>query len=138
MKARKSFHSLRNHEKCKSWLCSILYRHFIDMCRKKKRYVELVKDVPAPVKEENYEWPENIHSGDIADALSKLDPKYRAPLVGYFMGDQSYKEIATALDIPIGTVMSRIHRAKNMVRKRLSQISRAPQLRVVRGGADGL
>jgi RNA polymerase sigma-70 factor (ECF subfamily) len=46
------------------------------------------------------------------EALGQIDEGYRAPLVLYYMEDLSYKEIADVLEIPLGTVQSRIARGK--------------------------
>lgn len=134
IKAQKSFHALRDNAKCKSWLCSILYRQFVDGYRKRRYFVEL-KDVAAPpVEEEESVWPEKITPKDLLNCMSNLDPKYRAPLVAYFLSGLSYKKIAESLDMPIGTVMSRIHRAKNLLRNQLHDLRQQKPLRIVKGG----
>ena len=55
----------------------------------------------------------------VSAALERLPIKYRAPLVLYEMEEWTYDEIAKALDIPIGTVKSRISRAKELLRRHL-------------------
>ena len=138
LKAQKSFHTLKDVNKCKSWLCSILYRHFIDECRKKRYFVELGDNLASPVEEpENY-WPDTVVPEDIAKSLNKLDPKYRLPLVAHFLSGQSYKEISESLDLPMGTVMSRIHRAKNLMRTHLTKPGKSAPLRIVKGNRNGV
>jgi len=138
IKAQKSFHTLREGGKCKSWLCSILYRQFVDGYRKRKYFVELKDVASPPVEEEKSVWPEKITPDDLSNCMNNLDPKYRMPLVAYFLSGLSYKQIAKSLDMPIGTVMSRIHRAKNLMRGKLSDLSQKKPLRVVKGGLNGL
>jgi RNA polymerase sigma-70 factor (ECF subfamily) len=141
IKAQRSFHTLRDNGKCKSWLCSILYRQFVDGYRKRRYFAEL-KDVPAPVvEEESSVWPEQITPKDLLYSMENLDPKYRAPLVAYFLSGLSYKEIAESLAMPIGTVMSRIHRAKKLLRVSLSELrdqKANKPLRIVKGGLHGM
>ncbi len=138
LKAQKSFHTLKNPDKCKSWLCSILYRHFIDECRKKRYFVELGDHMAPTVEEPESDWPETITHEDLTKSLNKLDPKYRLPLVAHFLSGQSYKEISQSLDLPMGTVMSRIHRAKNLMRTHLTRSAKSSTLRIVKGSHNGV
>ena len=138
LKARKSFHTLKDSKKCKPWLCSILYRHFIDEYRRRKIYTDVdIDNVQSNDKPEENDWPEHFKFDDIAKALDKLDPKYRAPLVAHFLSGESYQDIAESLDIPIGTVMSRIHRAKKAMRKDLVSLA-TPSLKIISGGKHGM
>jgi RNA polymerase sigma-70 factor (ECF subfamily) len=143
IKARESFHGLKDRAKCKSWLCSILYRTFIDDYRRRKRVFILeapdvdIENVPDTADGNDDQWPDRFTSEDISRALEALDPRFRLPLVAYFLSGQGYQEIAESLEIPIGTVMSRIHRAKRAMRRELTK-QRQPNLRIVKGGRNGM
>ena len=51
------------------------------------------------------------------DTLLEVEELYRAPLMLFYLEDHSYKEIAAILDIPIGTVMSRLFNGKRRLQK---------------------
>ena len=138
------FHQLRDSRKFKSWMFTILRNHFLKWQRKKVpvqtdefedgidymsqlESVSLRQDV-ASVYETKAE------ADTIQSILDKLPEKYKAVLILYYMEDSSYQEIAEMLGVPIGTVMSRLSRAKQMMKKALlrSTINEPQAKKVVR------
>jgi RNA polymerase sigma-70 factor (ECF subfamily) len=114
-------HQLRDGAKVKSWLFTTLYREFLSLHRRESRYPQADLDTEAA------DLPEP-GTGSIADsidgatavaALQKIDPVFRAPLTLFYLEEFSYREIAAVLDIPAGTVMSRLSRGKSLLRKLL-------------------
>jgi RNA polymerase sigma-70 factor (ECF subfamily) len=57
----------------------------------------------------------------LVKAIHSLSPTFREPLLLWALEDLTYQEIATALNVPIGTVMSRLHRARKLVRERIGE-----------------
>lgn len=112
---------LRDPSKAKSWLFTTLYRQFLMGRRRATRFphtelTETQSDLPV-VEPASVN---RLDSGVVLEALNGLDETYRAPLALFYLGDHSYKEIAAILDVPIGTVMSRLSRAKSMLRSQLT------------------
>ena len=65
---------------------------------------------------------DTISSDDIQDAIGRLDENFRLPLVLFYYNECSYEEISRILDVPIGTVMSRLARAKRFVKLYVSNL----------------
>ena len=61
----------------------------------------------------------SLEGRDVMAALAQIDEVFRAPLVLFYLEDHSYKEIAEILDVPPGTVMSRLWRGKALLRAKL-------------------
>ena len=114
--ARKG-HQLRDPSLAKTWLFTTLRREFLGTLRKAARF----SDEP-PTEEEASLEPQQAESLDAAavmDCLQKLPLEYREPLVLFYLKDVSYAEIAEILEMPIGTVMSRLSRGKSRLRTML-------------------
>ncbi|MCA8917589.1 MAG: sigma-70 family RNA polymerase sigma factor [Planctomycetes bacterium] len=122
----------------KAWLGRILFNQFINEYRRKKRriksvFVEGVENMAGvedqPENDERFAFmaPGNLAKDDafmqsldqdLKDGLEELDGRYRDVLLLNTVGELSYKDIASKLKLPIGTVMSRLHRAKAFLRER--------------------
>ena len=110
--------SLRDRSKVKSWLFTTLYREFLRRKRKDNRMDHYEPAVLESVG--GSEAPNARRSMDAnlaLDALEEVDEVYRAPLSLFYLQDLSYKEIAETLDVPIGTIMSRLSRGKAQLRE---------------------
>jgi RNA polymerase sigma factor (sigma-70 family) len=119
--ARKG-HQLNDPANVKGWLFTTLHREFLKICRRRKRFAD------EPIEESAHDLPDvpvdcvnRIDSRTLVRMLREIDENFRAPLVLYYMEDFSYKQIADVLAIPLGTVQSRIARAKMQLLRRLSE-----------------
>ena len=111
-------HTLKDQTKAKSWLFSTLHREFIDQYRQSQRFPSQdIDTIPEPASETSEEAITKLESETLLAAMEQLEEKYRVPLVLFYLQSFSYKEIAEILEIPIGTVMSRLRRAKDQLRK---------------------
>jgi len=116
----KKGHSLRDVAKAKSWLFTTLYREFLKQNRRSQRidYREHDKiERTAPPTEPD--WLDSLDATLVVETLSKLDEAFRVPLALFYLEESSYKEIAAILEIPLGTVMSRLSRGKRQLRRLL-------------------
>jgi RNA polymerase sigma-70 factor (ECF subfamily) len=114
-------HQLREAGKVKSWLFTTLYREFLGQKRRSTRHPEVdLEDVPEDLASEESAVAEQLDSQVVVDALMRVEETYRAPLTLFYLKQHSYKEIAEILDVPIGTVMSRLSRGKKALRKLLA------------------
>ena len=113
-------HQLKDRSKAKTWLFTTLYREHLGIARRSQRHPE------TEISEVEHELSNEEESGRKLDAqravslLNGLDETFRAPLTLFYLQQHSYKEIAVILDVPIGTVMSRISRGKEQLRKKMN------------------
>jgi RNA polymerase sigma-70 factor (ECF subfamily) len=104
---------LRDRNKVKSWLFTTLYRVFLSWKRHEKRFPH--QEFETAENETPLLTPEDVDRVDsalVAAALLEIEEHYRAPLALFYLQSLSYREIADMLEIPIGTVMSRLSRGK--------------------------
>ena len=120
--AQEKLGQLREPGKVRGWLYAILRSHFLKQCRKKR-----------PVSAANIDMELDDVAGPVADAididrerlqnaLADLPDTHRIVLVMFYFEQYSYQEIAERLEMPMGTVMSRLARAKARLRNQLSAL----------------
>lgn len=120
--AHRSLAQLRDERAALGWLMAILRSCFLKLCRKRRPIsaddCELDLDsCAAAVPVESDVDPERLQR-----ALDELSPEARMMLTMFYFDDLSYREIAAATEIPIGTVMSRLSRAKEQLRRKLTEV----------------
>jgi RNA polymerase sigma-70 factor, ECF subfamily len=110
---------LRDKSKVKSWLFTTLHREFLGQRRHEDKFpkVEISTDDGHELAAESPSPEKQLDGASVMSALQKLDETYRAPLALFYLEEHSYRDIAEILEIPIGTVMSRISRGKELLRK---------------------
>ena len=121
---------LNDRSKAKTWLFTTLHREFLSQRRRASRFSdEPVDEDSAEASTGAVEEAERQMDGQRAlELLGALEEAYRAPLVLFYLQQHSYKEIADILEVPIGTIMSRLSRGKEMLRKAMmAEPSSAPK-----------
>jgi RNA polymerase sigma-70 factor, ECF subfamily len=114
-------HQLRDISKVKTWLFTTLHREFIGALRKQTRFPHV--DLEYAVEELPAVSPATVNRLDTAQmlvALSQLDEIYQAAVALFYLQDYSYNEIATILEVPLGTVKSRLARGLGQLHQLLT------------------
>jgi RNA polymerase sigma-70 factor (ECF subfamily) len=104
-------HQLRDPSKVKSWLFTTLHRLFLESRRTLTRFphselTETDPDLPVIMPQA----ARQLDAAQAVTALGQVDEVYRAPVALFYLEDCSYQEIAEILQVPIGTVKSRLAR----------------------------
>lgn len=115
-------HQLRDASKVKTWLFTTLHREFLDSRRRQLRFphqdletseAELPTIPPVPVS--------GLDAGQVLEALGRLDETFQAPVALFYLQDHSYAEIAEILNVPLGTVKSRLARGISQLQQSLAR-----------------
>lgn len=121
--AQQKLGQLRKIESARSWLFTILRNCFFKT-RQRQRPVPAsslqlnIDTIPDEIPED-----QDIDGERLQEAINELPDGFRMVLVMFYFQECSYREIAEALDVPIGTVMSRLARAKGHLRSRLFRLN---------------
>jgi RNA polymerase sigma-70 factor (ECF subfamily) len=133
----RAWHSFAQYDRARpfeSWLMRIVTNLVIDRRRRQKRVSICSLDTPATTGMDGASMllelpdssrePESLlmagtYEESLQNALSLLPPRYREPVLLADVEERSYEEIAALLNCPVGTVRSRIHRARLMLRNTL-------------------
>ncbi|MGH2711401.1 MAG: sigma-70 family RNA polymerase sigma factor [Actinomycetota bacterium] len=137
LRAYRGFASFEEGTNLRAWLYRILTNAYINTYRKKQRQPQTISTDDAPewylydqLRDEGREPSaetevlESLPDEEVQEALAELPEQFRMAVLLADVEGFSYKEIAEILDIPIGTVMSRLHRGRRALEKRLWSVVR--------------
>lgn len=119
-KALARFDQLREPDRVKAWLFRILRNAYLHRVRDQQRHRVIPLDAVGDLPERSSDGPPDIDPARLQLALNDLDEAFRTPIILYYFDDFSYRDIADQMDLPIGTVMSRLARGKAYLRSRLT------------------
>ena len=118
-------HQLRDARKVKSWLFTTLHREFLGSRRRVTKFPHIdMEKVQHELPVLDLKIIESMDADIVLETLSRVDEKFQAALKLFYLKEHSYKEIAEILDVPIGTVMSRISRGKAQLRDFLARAAK--------------
>ncbi len=126
MQGLKSFHRYKLGTNCKAWLTTIMYNTHYKQLRKMTR-MQLVEDKEELIARTvpfEPSIPQHITDEDVLQAIEKVPSTFREIVVLCDVEGFSYKEISSIMDIPMGTVMSRLHRGRKVLRNELAVYAR--------------
>jgi RNA polymerase sigma-70 factor (ECF subfamily) len=117
--AQAKWSQLRDRNRVRGWLFSIVRNSYLHRTRDDRRQkfiplesvLDIADNAPDPLPD--------IDADQLQRALNELPESFRTPIILYYFDDFSYRDIAEQMDLPIGTVMSRLARAKGHLRARL-------------------
>jgi len=140
LKAYRAYHTFQEGTNLKAWLYRILTNTYINKYRKDSRrpsevdlgtvedmylYRRLGSEESAEAARTTEDRVlDGLVESDIKEAVEELPENFRIPVLLADLAGFSYKEIAEILDIPIGTVMSRLHRGRKAMQKRLWEFAK--------------
>ena len=116
----------------RAWLYRILTNTFINSCRKRSRepaqtlraefeqLLDARDGVGQPVRSAESEALDRVGQSEVMQALMELPEGFRAAIYLADVEGYPYRDVAEMLEIPIGTVMSRLHRGRSKLRKKLA------------------
>ncbi|MEZ5428711.1 MAG: sigma-70 family RNA polymerase sigma factor [Pyrinomonadaceae bacterium] len=126
MQGLKSFHRFEKGTNCKAWLTTIMYHTHYKQLRKETN-LKLVADPEEKIASTiQFEAPipQEITDEDVLEALEKVPEIFREVVLLCDVEGFAYKEISGLLDVPMGTVMSRLHRGRKVLRSELAVYAR--------------
>jgi len=130
-RALSRFHLWRRGSDLRAWLFTIMHNIFVNQARSRMRHPHEPFDEPAAERLQ-YREPDWSELRDIGDALGKLPVEQRTVVLLVGLEQFTYEEAARVLDVPIGTIMSRLSRARERLRALLGGDFRSAALKVVK------
>lgn len=136
MRAFRFFHKFERGTNIKAWLFRIMKNCYINKYRKTKKepskvdyddvqnFYDSIRDEVLDPNDLEHKVFSNLLDDDLMTALNSLQDDYKTVVILCDLEGLSYEEIAEFLDVPIGTVRSRLHRGRKILQKKLSDYAK--------------
>ena len=120
-------HQLQDSSKVKSWLFTTLHRAFLESRRRVTRFPHLeITEAGAELPSVEPDLVSHLDAQDVVRLLGQVDEQFQAPVALFYLEDYAYNEIASILEIPLGTVKSRIARGLAQLKELVLRKTAAP------------
>lgn len=130
-RAWNKLHLWRPGSDMRAWLFSIMHNVFVNQVRSRRHEVEVrIEELPTVAVRATQ--GQNLEVADVDRALRALPAEQREVVLLVSIEDLTYEEVSRALDIPIGTVMSRLSRGRERLRQIMSGAHGGVPLKVVK------
>lgn len=136
LRAFRFFHKFERGTNCKAWLFRIMKNCYINKYRKNKKepskvdyedvqnFYDSIRDEVIDPNDLEHKVFSNLLDDDLMSALNSLQDDYKTVVILCDLEGLSYEEIAEFLDVPIGTVRSRLHRGRKILQKKLTDYAK--------------
>jgi len=136
LRAFRFYHKFEKGTNCKAWLFRIMKNCYINKYRKNKKepskvdyedvqnFYDSIRNELVDPNDLEHKVFSNLLDDDLMNALNSLQDDYKTVVILCDLEDLSYEEIAEFLDVPIGTVRSRLHRGRKILQKKLQDYAK--------------
>ncbi len=136
LRAFRFFHKFEKGTNCKAWLFRIMKNCYINKYRKNKKepskvdyedvqnFYDSIRDELVDPNDLEHKVFSNLLDDDVMNALNSLQDDYKTVVILCDLEELSYEEIAEFLDVPIGTVRSRLHRGRKILQRKLQDYAK--------------
>ncbi|MBT5875734.1 MAG: sigma-70 family RNA polymerase sigma factor [Candidatus Latescibacteria bacterium] len=129
LRAFRSFHTFQEGTNFRAWFLRIVTNYFLEWRRKRVREPLLEDDQDFVINSIPQKEPSGtgvmgqMEVDQVQDAIRSLPDEYRMAASLYFMEDMSYQQISQMLSCPVGTVRSRLHRGRRLLKRALRSLA---------------
>jgi RNA polymerase sigma-70 factor (ECF subfamily) len=131
LRAMPAMPRLRSDSNVRAWLFTILRNTWFNELRRQRNAPQMIEfedhftdSLSVPLKDPYDEYESKIEAEELRSAIQRLQPRFREIILLREFEDLSYKEIAIIMDCPIGTVLSRVSRARARLRRLIGYSSK--------------
>jgi len=130
-RALSKYHLWRAGSDLRAWLFAIMHNIFVNQVRGRRADVErTMEEIPEGIARDSHS--DALELADVDRALKSLPDEQREVLVLVVIEEMSYEEASRTLNVPIGTVMSRLSRARERMRRLIAGSRQSVSLQVVK------